>query len=242
MAENPEIPTVGDGSALVESPMSPQEREVKGIWEAIQFVDKLARDDKKLINEDVVRSVHKRAMGHFEPSFGGRYRDYDVEIKGAVFIPPHWTDVKPLMRQFGHNLEDDTSRLKQSLGSTEETIAIAARQHYELSRVHPFGDGNGRTSRLLVDLIFKRAGLYYITAWESQKDEYIDVLKRVDQTGNMDSLEAFLASRLRRRYDEIIGLLTKGKVRRLSENTRALADIVERRNALSTIAKTKSSI
>jgi len=222
-----------------EKVITPQEREIKGVWEAIQFVDGFAKQRKRVIDEQTVKEIHQRVMRHFHPEVAGRYRDYEVGIKRAIFLPPHWSEVKTSMWQFGKDLEVKTSKLSTSLSGIEDAVRIGAWAHYEFVKTHPFADGNGRTARLLTDLIFKRVGLYYITDWGSQNEEYIDVLRRVDENNDLRHFVRFLARKLVYRFEEIEGKLGRGAISQYAKKSPLLVDLKNRRLELLRISKTQ---
>lgn len=218
----------------------PTEREIRGVWEAIHYVDRLAKDSKAPIDEQVIKNVHQKILGHFHPAVAGHYRDFEIAIKRAIFRLPHWSQVRRLMAEFGQELSTRTSNLPRSRSEMEKVVAVGAWAHYQLVRIHPFADGNGRTARLLTDLIFKRADLYYLTDWGVKGDEYVDVLRRVDQTGNLGHFEQFLARKLAARHEEVINLLTK-KDYQISQRSPILAQVGNRRNELLRIARSRVS-
>jgi Fic family protein len=74
-------------------------------------------------------------------------------------------------------------RLAQGPGS-EDPITFAARAHIELASIHPFIDGNGRVSRLLVNLVLMRSGYLPAMYRVSERTWYISALGRADTEGD----------------------------------------------------------
>lgn len=227
--------------AIESHEMPAWEKEVAGIWEGIQFVDKIAKKRRRAIDEQIIRQIHAKIMHYFHPAVAGKYRDFEVSISKAIVMPSRWTEVKPQMWQFCSDLALKTSVIQQSLAGIEEVVRLGAWAHYRLVRIHPFADGNGRTARLLTDLIFKRAGLYYITDWGSGDDGYINVLRRVDETGDLTHLEQFLAGKLAARHNEVLGEIHKSPIGNIAQDSPVARQIKERREILLQIANGRVS-
>ncbi len=225
--------------AIESHEMPPWEKEVAGIWEGMRFVDKIAKKRHEAIDEAKIRQIHQKIMHYFHPAVAGKYRDFEVAISRAMVMPSRWTQVKPQMWQFGNELAQRTSAIKQSLAGIEEVVRIGAWAHYKLVRIHPFADGNGRTARLMTDLIFKRAGLYYITDWGSADSGYINVLRRVDETGDLTHLEQFLAGKLAARHNEVLAEIHKSPIGNIARDSPVARQIKERREMLLQIANRK---
>lgn len=128
--------------------------EILGVRSALEFVDDLiARRDVPL-GEDVVREIHRRVLEDIDEMLTpGRYRQGPNRVTGAdgetIFTTPSSGDVPDLMRAFGHWL-DDASALPAPIA--------AALAHLEFVAIHPFYDGNGRTSRAIARLLLGRGG------------------------------------------------------------------------------------
>ena len=69
-----------------------------------------------------------------------------------------------------------------------EVILEAVKIHHRLTVIHPFGDGNGRCSRAILNWIFRLKGLPPIYIKFPEKDEYYEGLKDIDTAGNTDKL------------------------------------------------------
>jgi len=72
-------------------------------------------------------------------------------------------------------------------------IEIAARLHHEFVLIHPFGDGNGRTARILVNYVLMRNGYLPLIVPNEQKDKYLASLRKAD-AGELEALIHYLAT------------------------------------------------
>lgn len=101
------------------------------------------------ISIDDILEIHKRVLGHVDPIEGGEFRRTQVYVGGH--IPPGPNDLQILMQHFVQWLNSE-----QALSM--HPVKYAALAHYKLVHIHPFTDGNGRTSRLLMNTILMRSG------------------------------------------------------------------------------------
>jgi Fic family protein len=129
--------------------------EVLGSREALTFVDELAPRDVP-IDESVVREIHRRVLDDINPLLTpGAYRQGPNAVGDAdgniIFTTPPSGDVPALMREFGHWLRGGMDDQPAPVG--------AALAHLEFVAIHPFYDGNGRTSRALARLILLRGAV-----------------------------------------------------------------------------------
>jgi Fic family protein len=83
--------------------------------------------------------------------------------------------------------------LRDALEKTElHPIEIASKLHHDFVLIHPFGDGNGRTARILVNYVLMRSGYLPLVVPTQQKDRYLAALRRAD-AGDLQSLTDYLA-------------------------------------------------
>lgn len=185
-----------DFHQLESGPMAPEmdvkSREILGMADAMQFVSDVAGDTARAIDESVVCGIQERVMGYFAPEVRGTYRDFDLDIHRSSHIPPHYSRVRGLMREFGKNLEFRADLLTEEGASVGSVIELAAWAHCEVVGIHPFRDGNGRTARLLADLILTRYGLYPLRDF-GDRETYINTLRRVDEMGDNGPFAQYVA-------------------------------------------------
>jgi len=105
----------------------------------------------------------------------GRYRRVDVRSAGTEHLYPPNYRVPDLMDQFERWLHD-SSRL--------HPVEYAAEAHYRFVAIHPFLDGNGRTGRLLMNLVLLKAGYPHVVFQAQQRSRYLDALIAANRKGD----------------------------------------------------------
>jgi len=117
--------------------------------EAIAYI-KMLTETKSAINEREVLSIHNLILRGIHPEQAGVYRNVQVMIKGSSFTPPAPYLVQKQMEDFFIWFDLNKNKL--------HPVLLAAEAHERLVTIHPFIDGNGRTSRLLMNLILLQHG------------------------------------------------------------------------------------
>jgi len=135
---------------------------------AIRFVEALVGKDEPT-TEYVVRSIHALVLRTIDDEEAGRYRRVQVYITGSEYVPPEPVAVPGLMADLSAWL------------SSGEVVALhpverAVLAHFRLVHVHPFTDGNGRTARLLMNLLLMREGYPPAIIRVGDRPAYYDAL------------------------------------------------------------------
>lgn len=141
---------------------------------AILYLNDLVKE-KNPITEWNIKSVHQLILKDIDNENSGRYRRENVAIKGATHIPPDYLKVPELMEKLVLSYEN---------WNVYHPIIQAALLHGELVKIHPFVDGNGRTSRLLMNLGLMNHGFNPIIIKKENRLEYYEVLDKAHTTGN----------------------------------------------------------
>ena len=141
---------------------------------AIIYLEDLVKDNKP-ITEWNIKSIHQLILKGIDDENAGRYRRENVTIKGAVHIPPDYTKIPELMEKLILNYET---------WNKYHPIIQAALLHGELVKIHPFVDGNGRTSRLIMNLDLMNHGYNPVIIKKENRLEYYEALDKAHTTEN----------------------------------------------------------
>ena len=155
-----------------------------------------AWSDGQLISLAEIRHVHTLAMTPVwdvaphpqttEREGPSSFREHDIEPFPGGMRPPAWTDVPVLMRDW---VSEAAALRSIDEGAIAEALATL---HASLAQIHPFLDGNGRTGRLIVNLLLVRLGIPPAIIYKGDRSRYLGALRRADQ-GDAGPLGEFLA-------------------------------------------------
>ncbi|CAH0562231.1 unnamed protein product [Brassicogethes aeneus] len=162
---------VVNGKSIIEH------NEILGLEKAMQYIKLLVKSSYIGIRE--ILGIHRRVMGHVDPLKSGMFRDEKVFV--GSHIPPSHDLVPSLMESYCDWLNSEEA---QSM----HPVRYAALAHYKLVDIHPFTDGNGRTSRLIMNLILLKAGYPPVMILKEQREKYYDALK----TANLGDVRPFV--------------------------------------------------
>ena len=141
--------------------------------EAISYIKDIAKQDIE-ISELTIKEIHALILHGIDRENAGRYRTVPVMISGSTHMPP-----QPYLIE--KQMEDFILRFKQMEAEKVHPVLIAAYLHDELVRIHPFIDGNGRTSRLLMNLYLLRHG-YVIITLKGSNDAKVNYYKALEMS------------------------------------------------------------
>ncbi|MDA8133511.1 MAG: Fic family protein [Desulfobacteraceae bacterium] len=135
--------------------------------EAIFFVEDLVRKNEPL-SEWQIKSIHQLILKNIDDKNAGVYRKTNVIISGADHVPPDALHVESDMQDFINWYQTD--------GASLHPVERAARVHADFVKIHPFVDGNGRTSRLLMNLELMKSGFPPVVLPVEKRLEYYETL------------------------------------------------------------------
>ncbi len=141
---------------------------------AILYLNDLVKENNP-ITEWNIKSIHQLVLKDIDDENAGRYRRENVTIKGAIHIPPDYLKVPELMEKLILNYEN---------WNNFHPIIQATLLHGELVKIHPFIDGNGRTSRLLMNLDLMNHGYNPVIIKKEDRLEYYETLDKAHTTGD----------------------------------------------------------
>lgn len=173
--------TYRETADLLERGLSPRAKPIEDIKEA-EAHDRVFREvlaHKKDLSLQVVLFWHRELFMGTKSDIAGKIRTHQVAISGSRFLPPSPVEVQPLLREFFRWYD----RSKASLHPVE----LAAAAHLKFVTVHPFGDGNGRMSRLLMNFVLQKHGYPLLNIPYENRRSYYNALERA-QVKKVDSI------------------------------------------------------
>eukprot|EP00117_Sycon_ciliatum_P019991 scpid61261/ scgid17944/ Adenosine monophosphate-protein transferase FICD homolog len=147
-----------------------EHNDVLGLDLALTFVHQSTLKRLELTVEDVIE-LHQRIMGHSQPLDAGKFRDTQVFV--SKHVPPSPRHLPDLMDKFGQ-------WLVSAEAAAMHPIARAAMDHFKLVHIHPFVDGNGRLSRLLMNIRLMQGGYPPIIVPVQERYTYYEMLSLAD--------------------------------------------------------------
>lgn len=159
--------------------------------DAIAHVESLVQPHYTLRERDIL-DVHALILDRIDKDFSGRIRNAGVRISGANFVPPNARKVPDLFNDLIHWVNTDTS----SLHAVIKTSIF----HHRFVWIHPFFDGNGRTVRLIYNLLLMKAGFPPAIILTVDRKRYYTALNDANN-GHMEKLFFLICQAVMRSLD-----------------------------------------
>lgn len=141
---------------------------------AIEYIEDLVKE-KNPVTEWNIKNIHQLVLKEIDDKNAGKYRSENVAIMGATHTPPDHLIVPELMEKLILNYQK---------WNKYHPIIKAALIHGELVKIHPFIDGNGRTSRLVMNLSLMNSGYLPVIIKKENRLEYYNALDKAHTTGD----------------------------------------------------------
>lgn len=169
--------------------------------EAIAYVKQFITKKSDFIAHELL-SLHHLILRGIDQSNAGKYRNVQVMIKGSKFTPPAPYLVNKQMEDYFLWYEANKVHL--------HPVILAAEMHERLVTIHPFIDGNGRTSRLVMNLILLKHGYVIANIKGDVKSRvaYYSALEKAQTSGKKKSFLLLVAEvelEALKRYMKILG-------------------------------------
>lgn len=173
--------------------------EAKNHQEALEYsYDLLEQDKKNTFSENLIRSLNQIVQQNIDKEWAGRYRNSGVIIGGATHRPPEAIEVPKQM----------TELIKWCSNNKKiHPVELASIIHHKLVYIHPFFDGNGRTSRLVMNIILMQAGFPLVVVMKTDRKRYYASLSLADK-GDYSSFINFIARAVERTLDIYLKVVT----------------------------------
>lgn len=163
---------------------------------ALELIKTLAHTLKshQYITEEKIKAIHKIILTGINDEWAGKYRKTEVFIKGYNVDLPQ-PDVVPYMM---------TELVQWLQGTREHAVRVAEDAHYKLVIIHPFIDGNGRTGRLLMNLVLLIHGYPMAIIRSEERTQYLNALNTAQTKDNLQPFYTIVETAVERMLDAYI--------------------------------------
>ena len=164
--------TLKETANLLERGVTPASKPVRDVKEAEAHA-RLFREVinyKKNLILPIVLYWHKKLFQETKSDLAGKVRKYGVLISGSKFQPPSHVEVEPLLGDFFNWYNENRKKL--------HAVELAALSHLKFVTIHPFADGNGRISRLLMNFVLHKYGYPVLNIPYENRSGYYTALER----------------------------------------------------------------
>ncbi|ASA25797.1 Fic family protein [Paenibacillus donghaensis] len=199
--------TLLETKVVLEEGLSVGGKKLREIYEVInhnkayQHVKASIAQDQPL-DEGIIKDIHAILTENI--MVGGIYRNIEVYISGAAHTPPVPNEMYRQVKNFYADLaEKDAANV----------IELAAWTHAEFVRIHPFADGNGRTSRLIMNYQLLAHGFLPISIAKEARLDYFNALEAYAVQGDLAPFADMIASLEEQQFDRYLGMIERQKQR-----------------------------
>jgi Fic family protein len=144
--------------------------------DAVDFIKELVGRKRSELTVRNILDIHEIILQRIDSANAGRLRNIAVRIAGSTVILPNYVKVPILMDRFIEWLQ-----IVQ-----DHPAKIAADAHFKLVTIHPFIDGNGRTARLLMNLLLLQEGYHPAIIRKEDRLTYIDSIEKAALQDDFD--------------------------------------------------------
>jgi Fic family protein len=196
---------INEGMTIKGKPLK-DHLEAKNHKDALEYLYDLVSDSKRhTISDRLIRIIHQLVLQETDKEWAGRYRNSNVYIAGTSHTPPDAIHVEHEMKELLKWIQTNNKRM--------HAIELAALFHHKLVHIHPFFDGNGRTARLMMNILLMQEGFPLVIILKNDRKRYYRCLEKADQ-GSYEELVRFIAISVSRSLDIYLKTLTPSSKKR----------------------------
>ncbi|MBF0200148.1 MAG: Fic family protein [Desulfamplus sp.] len=164
--------------------------EVVNHKKALEYVKSIAVPEYRLTQNDLLK-IHDLILQGIDHHNARKYRSQRVMIAGSRHIPPNPLKIYDLMQNYFEEYDRERKQL--------HPVLLAVQMHEKLVRIHPFIDGNGRTGRLIMNLILIQNGypIANILGEAGKRDAYCDALEKSHMENNSEDFKVIVLNELK---------------------------------------------
>jgi len=162
---------------------------------ALRYVRELV-GKARVIGEADLREIHRLVTSSTLSDAAGIYSQHPRRVAGSRVVFPNPAKVPKLMEELG-----------QWLTHADASVETSLEAHLRLVSIHPFTDGNGRTARLLMNLLLMKAGYPPLVIGPDERADYLDCIEKHQLQEDLASYEEFMLKRLDASLDDYLKFL-----------------------------------
>jgi len=144
------------------------------------------------VDERDILQMHALVLKGIDDLNAGRYRNIGVRISGSTVVLANPIKVPDLMTEFSEWLKESGEL---------HPVALASEAHYRLVTIHPFVDGNGRTARLLMNMLLLMNGYPSAIIQKRERLKYIGSLEKAQLGGSKEEFLKLISRAVERSFD-----------------------------------------
>jgi len=160
--------------------------------QALDWIKELVGKKRESIPERRILDLHHLILNKIDDDNAGKYRTVRVRIAGSTVILPNPAKVPELMKGFMAWLHAQ---------SDKPCLQTAADAHFKLVTIHPFTDGNGRTARLLMNMLLMQGGYPPALIRKEDRGRYIDAIEEGQLKGGLSDYYQVIYEAVDRSFD-----------------------------------------
>lgn len=170
--------TLRETSNILVDGITPSQKPQSDMIEAKQhqkiFFEML--EHKKKISLDTILYWHEKFFEQTDTNIAGQTRRYPIEVRGSKSEFPFWDEVPSLLKEFFMWYNKNKDKI--------HPVELAALVHFKFVSIHPFGDGNGRISRLLMNCVLDEKKYPMVIIEYKDRLAYYSVLEKSQLENN----------------------------------------------------------
>jgi|AntAceMinimDraft_18_1070375.scaffolds.fasta_scaffold43625_2 Fic family protein len=164
--------TLRETANLIEKGITPSKKPLSDVKEAEAHRNLFFEifEYKKDLNFNTILLWHKKLLENTKKEIAGKIRNHGVRISMSKFMPPLHIELDTLLHEFFKWYSNNKRKI--------HPVELAALVHLKFVTIHPFSDGNGRLSRLMMNFILKKHKFPMFDIPYEKRDSYYTALER----------------------------------------------------------------
>lgn len=189
--------TLDETKKLIEENIAPNKslNDVQESKNHAKIFNEIMDNKFKELSLELVKQWHRDMFNESKPDMAGEIRDYLVKV--GDYLCPDWQDLPELLKEFFSWYNKNKDKL--------HPIELAGATHYKFVKIHPFGDGNGRISRLIINFILNKNNFPPLIIEHKKRESYYRALNNADRKKSEWEFLKYIYRRYLNNYKEFIG-------------------------------------